>query len=66
MLPLVCVLLLATSALGRFDEYSLDAQWEEWKSTHRKEYNGLVSVCYYCFRVKIMITLRDINSTKKT
>uniref|UniRef100_A0A3B4G0K9 Cathepsin K-like n=1 Tax=Pundamilia nyererei TaxID=303518 RepID=A0A3B4G0K9_9CICH len=41
MLPLVCVLLLATSALGRFDEYSLDAQWEEWKSTHRKEYNGL-------------------------
>ncbi|XP_006810204.1 cathepsin K-like [Neolamprologus brichardi] len=41
MLPLVCVLLLATSALGRFDESSLDAQWEEWKSTQRKEYNGL-------------------------
>ncbi|XP_039475793.1 cathepsin K [Oreochromis aureus] len=41
MLPLVCVLLLATSALGRFDESSLDAQWEEWKSTHRREYNGL-------------------------
>lgn len=49
----MCVLLLATSALGRFDESSLDAQWEEWKSTHRREYNGLVSVCYYCFRVKI-------------
>ncbi|XP_030605588.1 cathepsin K [Archocentrus centrarchus] len=41
MLAFVCVLLLATSVKGHFDEASLDAQWEEWKSTHRKEYNGL-------------------------
>uniref|UniRef100_A0A667ZEY3 Cystein proteinase inhibitor protein salarin n=1 Tax=Myripristis murdjan TaxID=586833 RepID=A0A667ZEY3_9TELE len=43
MLPCVCVLLLAASTLGLQDEATLDAQWEEWKLTHRKEYNGLVS-----------------------
>uniref|UniRef100_A0A667ZF16 Cathepsin K n=1 Tax=Myripristis murdjan TaxID=586833 RepID=A0A667ZF16_9TELE len=41
MLPCVCVLLLAASTLGLQDEATLDAQWEEWKLTHRKEYNGL-------------------------
>ncbi|XP_035528700.1 cathepsin K [Morone saxatilis] len=41
MLQFVCVLLLAASALGHLDEASLDAQWEQWKITHRKEYNGL-------------------------
>ncbi|XP_038138413.1 cathepsin K [Cyprinodon tularosa] len=37
----VCVLLLAVSALGHIDETTLEAQWEQWKITHRREYNGL-------------------------
>ncbi|XP_049901976.1 cathepsin K [Epinephelus moara] len=41
MLQFVCVLLLVASALSHLDEASLDAQWEEWRTTHRKEYNGL-------------------------
>ncbi|XP_044065451.1 cathepsin K isoform X2 [Siniperca chuatsi] len=41
MLQCVCVLLLAASALGHLDEASLDIQWEQWKVTHTKEYNGL-------------------------
>ncbi|XP_038550356.1 cathepsin K-like [Micropterus salmoides] len=41
MLQCVCVLLLAASALGRLDEASMDIQWEQWKVTHMKEYNGL-------------------------
>ncbi|KAM7421571.1 hypothetical protein PAMA_015620 [Pampus argenteus] len=41
MFACVCVLLLAASALAHLDEAALDAQWEEWKVTHRKEYNGL-------------------------
>ncbi|XP_053182262.1 cathepsin K-like [Scomber japonicus] len=41
MLPCVCVLLLVASALAHLDEATLDAQWEQWKVTHRKEYNGL-------------------------
>lgn len=45
MLSCVCMLLLAASALGHMDEVSLDAQWEQWKITHSKEYNGLVSAC---------------------
>ncbi|XP_056141933.1 cathepsin K [Lampris incognitus] len=37
-----CVLLLLTSALGHpLDEATLDAHWEQWKVTHRREYNGL-------------------------
>lgn len=45
MLQCVCLLLLAASALGHLDETTLDHQWDEWKLTHRREYNGLVSVC---------------------
>ncbi|XP_068425581.1 cathepsin K [Clinocottus analis] len=41
MLQGVCVLLLAASALSHLDEAFLDSQWEEWKITHRREYNGL-------------------------
>ncbi|XP_042345511.1 cathepsin K [Plectropomus leopardus] len=41
MLQFVCVLLLAASALSHLDEASLDVQWEEWRTTHRREYNGL-------------------------
>ncbi|XP_070768612.1 cathepsin K [Enoplosus armatus] len=41
MLHCVCVLLLAASALGHLDEALLDGQWEQWKVTHTKEYNGL-------------------------
>ncbi|XP_029308132.1 cathepsin K [Cottoperca gobio] len=41
MLQCVCVLLLAASALSHLDQSSLDSQWEEWKITHRREYNGL-------------------------
>lgn len=37
----MCALLLVASALGLMDQVSLDAHWEQWKSTHRKEYNGL-------------------------
>lgn len=46
MLQCVGVLLLLLAlALGHLDETALDSHWEEWKVTHRKEYNGLVSVC---------------------
>ncbi|KAM9852038.1 uncharacterized protein ACBR49_005144 [Aulostomus maculatus] len=41
MLHCVCLLLLAASAWSHLDQVTLDAQWEEWKTTHRKEYNGL-------------------------
>ncbi|XP_070822589.1 cathepsin K [Chaetodon trifascialis] len=41
MLQCVCVLLLAASALAHLDEATLDAHWEKWKVTHKKEYNGL-------------------------
>ncbi|XP_034001735.1 cathepsin K [Trematomus bernacchii] len=41
MLQCVCVLLLAASALSHLDEAALDSQWEDWRSTHRREYNGL-------------------------
>uniref|UniRef100_A0A1A7WES0 Cystein proteinase inhibitor protein salarin n=1 Tax=Iconisemion striatum TaxID=60296 RepID=A0A1A7WES0_9TELE len=41
MLSFVCISLLAVSALGHLDEAMLDAQWEQWKMTHSKEYNGL-------------------------
>ncbi|XP_068613083.1 cathepsin K [Brachionichthys hirsutus] len=41
MSPCVCVLLLAASALARLDEASLDSQWEQWKATQGREYNGL-------------------------
>ncbi|KAF3839187.1 hypothetical protein F7725_017904 [Dissostichus mawsoni] len=41
MLQCVCVLLLAASALSHLDEATLDSQWEDWRSTHRREYNGL-------------------------
>ncbi|KAM9309803.1 cathepsin K [Pholidichthys leucotaenia] len=41
MLSCACLLLLAASALAHLDEVSLDSQWEQWKSTHQKEYNGL-------------------------
>lgn len=41
MLSCVCVLLLAASALSHLDQAFLDTQWEEWKMTHRREYNGL-------------------------
>ncbi|CAJ1063054.1 cathepsin K [Xyrichtys novacula] len=41
MLQCVCVLLLAASALSHLDEVTLDAQWEQWKVTHGREYNGL-------------------------
>lgn len=46
MLPCVCLLLLlAASALSHLDQVSLDSHWEEWKATHKREYNGLVSAC---------------------
>lgn len=45
MLQCICVLLLAASALSHLDEATLDNQWESWKITHRREYNGLVSLC---------------------
>lgn len=43
MSPCFCVLLLAAAALAHpnLDAASLDGQWEQWKETHRKEYNGL-------------------------
>ncbi|KAF7653877.1 hypothetical protein LDENG_00077440 [Lucifuga dentata] len=42
MLLCVCMLLLGVSALSLpLDEATLDAGWEQWKVTHRKEYNGL-------------------------
>lgn len=42
--PACALLLLAASALGHLDQAALDSQWEEWKVTHKREYNGLVSV----------------------
>lgn len=56
MLSCVCVLLLAASALAHLDEVTLDAQWEQWKGTHSKEYNGLVSVCLLLLHLKVSIT----------
>ncbi|XP_028325748.1 cathepsin K [Gouania willdenowi] len=41
MFSCVCALLLAAAALGHLEEAFLDAQWEDWKTTHRREYNGL-------------------------
>ncbi|XP_028280700.1 cathepsin K [Parambassis ranga] len=41
MMSCVCVLLLAATALGHLDEATLETQWEQWKMTHRREYNGL-------------------------
>ncbi|XP_041649564.1 cathepsin K [Cheilinus undulatus] len=41
MLHCVCLLLLVASALSHLDEVTLDAQWEQWKTTHSKEYNAL-------------------------
>ncbi|XP_060905772.1 cathepsin K [Labrus mixtus] len=42
MLSCVCVLLLlAASAQSHLDEATLDSQWEQWKMTHTREYNGL-------------------------
>ncbi|XP_012673532.2 cathepsin K isoform X1 [Clupea harengus] len=35
-----CLLLLGT-ALAHLNTFSLDGEWESWKTTHRKEYNGL-------------------------
>ncbi|XP_019719333.1 cathepsin K [Hippocampus comes] len=35
------VFLLAVSALARLDQVTLDSQWEQWKITHGREYNGL-------------------------
>lgn len=68
MLVLACVLLIASSAQSHFDEASLDAQWEEWKSTHRREYNGLVSLCciivdavlsYWCFKINVHFSMTE-------
>ncbi|XP_067094044.1 cathepsin K [Osmerus mordax] len=42
MLLCGCVLLLLGSTLAHpMDEVSLDTEWENWKTTHNKEYNGL-------------------------
>lgn len=42
MLLCACITLLLASALSfPLDEAALDAQWEQWKMTHRREYNGL-------------------------
>ncbi|XP_020510682.2 cathepsin K [Labrus bergylta] len=42
MLSCVCVLLLlAASAQSHLDAATLDSQWEQWKMTHTREYNGL-------------------------
>uniref|UniRef100_A0A667ZEP7 Cathepsin K n=1 Tax=Myripristis murdjan TaxID=586833 RepID=A0A667ZEP7_9TELE len=61
MLPCVCVLLLAASTLGLQDEATLDAQWEQWKLTHRKEYNGLVSGIRRAIWVKNMRMIEAHN-----
>lgn len=46
MLLCGCVLLFLGSVLAHpLNEMSLDAQWDSWKTTHLREYNGLVSVC---------------------
>ena len=51
MLLCLCALMLAGAALCHpLDEVTLDAQWDQWKITHRRDYNGLVSVCA-CVRV---------------
>uniref|UniRef100_A0A3P8VNZ3 Cathepsin K n=1 Tax=Cynoglossus semilaevis TaxID=244447 RepID=A0A3P8VNZ3_CYNSE len=43
MLSCLCMLLLlASAALSHLDEATLDAHWEQWKITHKREYNGLV------------------------
>lgn len=39
--PLLLLLLAAASTLGHLDQTELDSQWEEWKVTHKREYNGL-------------------------
>ncbi|KAG7271643.1 hypothetical protein CRUP_033967 [Coryphaenoides rupestris] len=42
MLLCVCLLMLAAPALGHpLDEVTLDAQWDQWKTTHRREYNRM-------------------------
>ncbi|XP_028985857.1 cathepsin K [Betta splendens] len=41
MLWCACAMLLAASALGHLDPAALDAQWEQWKVAHGREYNGL-------------------------
>ncbi|XP_036828496.1 cathepsin K isoform X2 [Oncorhynchus mykiss] len=42
MLLCGCVLLLLGSVLAHpLNEMSLDAQWDSWKTTHLREYNGL-------------------------
>ncbi|CAL8358653.1 unnamed protein product [Arctogadus glacialis] len=42
MLLCLCALMLAGAALGHpLDEVALDAQWDQWKITHRRDYNGL-------------------------
>ncbi|XP_075885396.1 cathepsin K [Nelusetta ayraudi] len=38
---LLLLLLAAASTLGHLDQTELDSQWEEWKITHKREYNGL-------------------------
>lgn len=59
MLLCVLVLVLAASALTHpLDEATLDAQWEQWKITHRREYNGLVSVLSVCVSIYyVLITV---------
>lgn len=46
---LLLLLLAAASTLGHLDQTELDSQWEEWKVTHKREYNGLVSVSVCAF-----------------
>nr|AEI61876.1 cathepsin K [Gadus morhua] len=42
MLLCLCALMLAGAALCHpLDEVTLDAQWDQWKITHRRDYNGL-------------------------
>lgn len=43
-LGLVLFLLLGSAVSYPMDSLSLDASWENWKTTHRKEYNGLVKI----------------------
>ncbi|XP_053350967.1 cathepsin K-like [Clarias gariepinus] len=38
---LVLFLLLASAVSHPLDSFSLDASWENWKTTHKKEYNDL-------------------------
>lgn len=37
------LMLLAASALAHLDLSLLDSQWNEWKLTHRREYDSQVS-----------------------